>query len=626
MRQGAEVFYKCRFQTAPALELADPLWRIVVLVRTWLCGRHATMCADDDVWRTRVRDGGQCSSDSGDVRIRSVMCENEEGGGFSWACRVEEIDEGDDDPVTGGRFAGRTWTTEIGYRESGDDRRGEMGILVSCYNEPRFIGRVKSPGIPIVPDLVYLITGAADLRCGVAGIPADRLVFEIGGTNPEHSASKFWSLVTAADRTYPIVYVGTDWTGWLALDPDELNRAIFPNALICNPADADAERRLMATQPAAVRCEWHGVSVFPPTGKPIVRENGFDGDAIESIRDNDREQGVSHTLWGEDTPDPVIVMIRRALAEDVSFYEGGGLITVEKLGRELAERASRRKVAETRMRLDAALADAKESRVTLNRLRREREERRSGGEADADGDDLVTSLTGEVTRLEREVDDALDLAGKAEDARLAVATELADARRELSDLSRQLGDYRRGDGPQAAAHTEALLTYDLPAMLSASTKRENAAVDATLVAFFARRYEDRIHVVAGALKGCITRPALLWQGMLCMCTAVYGIYARGNGSGNAEDRLKQDPSVPARFELAMSEGPNTNRNPRLVKLRQVSYEGRTVDITPHLKVGRGVDSMDTLRIYYGWDAVDNRLVIGHIGTHLLNDTSLNGRF
>lgn len=111
-----------------------------------------------------------------------------------------------------------------------------------------------------------------------------------------------------------------------------------------------------------------------------------------------------------------------------------------------------------------------------------------------------------------------------------------------------------------------------------------------------------------------------------MCTSVYDIYCQGQGTGSPESRLKQDARVPSRFELSLSEGSNTNRNPKLTKLRERSFDGRTLDITPHLKAGHGKDSEDTLRIYYCWDSMTGKLIIGHIGTHLLNDTGLNTKF
>ena len=49
-------------------------------------------------------------------------------------------------------------------------------------------------------------------------------------------------------------------------------------------------------------------------------------------------------------------------------------------------------------------------------------------------------------------------------------------------------------------------------------------------------------------------------------------------------------------------------------------------MTPHLKAGHGKDSEETLRIYYCWDSVTEKIVIGHIGTHLLNDTGMKNKF
>lgn len=100
---------------------------------------------------------------------------------------------------------------------------------------------------------------------------------------------------------------------------------------------------------------------------------------------------------------------------------------------------------------------------------------------------------------------------------------------------------------------------------------------------------------------------------------------RIRGTGSPEKRLKEQPNVPGQFELALSEGKNTKRNPKLMRLRQITYDKRVFDITPHLKSGGGKDDENSLRIYYCWDQLTGKLIIGHIGKHLLNDTGLTNK-
>ena len=85
----------------------------------------------------------------------------------------------------------------------------------------------------------------------------------------------------------------------------------------------------------------------------------------------------------------------------------------------------------------------------------------------------------------------------------------------------------------------------------------------------------------------------------------------------------------SQFELALTEGKNTNRNERLVDIRKISFEGKEIDITPHLK-SPGEQSK-ALRVHFSIQrnlkpekgvakgdvgVKRNLLVIGHCGKHL----------
>ena len=69
----------------------------------------------------------------------------------------------------------------------------------------------------------------------------------------------------------------------------------------------------------------------------------------------------------------------------------------------------------------------------------------------------------------------------------------------------------------------------------------------------------------------------------------------------------------------MHEGQRTNQNPKLAKLRKDEYLGRTIDITPHLKVGTKKPKL--LRIHFCVDQDSKKIVVGHVGDHLKTYTT-----
>lgn len=656
MHKGADLFYKCRFQTAPAESLEDPLWTLVLQVRAWICRKHRSISKNIRDWTSEVKYGGELRNTDGSVRIKSRLYRSGDSAGLMWACQIEEFSDGTDDGITGTSFAGQTWTTEIGYREAAD-RSGDVSIMLSYFNEPYYIGRTEVPPMPNVPRIVRMITEYKGLGCNVSGMPIEEMLLDVGGKQYDNSAIMFWSRINDPNREYPIVYVGKDRHGQYAVNPQSLNDIVFPNALICYPADNEAAGRITESKPVNTKLAGDGINVFFPPKKDHarIRQHGFDARRLYAMRHYEWEHGVARKWWGDDgAPDPILLMLRRALAEDVRFSESGELITIDDVMLERQKTGFDNRVKAVQAKLDEAQNTAQEYQQRLEKLRFYRDERRVKAateavermhaarirqQTSADGDSglreelrLAQERIGELEQnavsLEKDNDEAYAMAVEADDNRNAVLEELKQARADLFDVTQQLKAYQYGGYGLSddADAVKSFMQFELPEMLSTSSKQTNEDTASKLAGMFEEVFPTRVHILEDACKDCITRPELVWQGLLCMCTSVYDIYSQGQGSGSPEARLKQDQRVPSRFELALSEGSNTNRNAKLTKLREVSFDGRTLNITPHLKAGHGKDSEDTLRIYYCWDPVTGKIIIGHIGTHLLNDTGLNTKF
>lgn len=656
MHKGADLFYKCRFQTMPAETLEDPLWTLVLQIRKWICRKHRDLPYDTSVWTREVKYGGELRNADGTVHIKSRLYCLDDSAGLMWACRIEEFSEGKVDGVTGTKLAGQTWTTEIGYKESGEERSGEISILLSYFNEPYFIGRTTVPPTPNVPKIVRLITRQRELGCNVSGMPIQEMLIGVEASKFESSTVLFWSRVNDPHREYPMVYIGKDARGDYAVDPEALNSIVFPNALVCYPSDGAAAQKIADSVPVTAKLITDGINVFFPSkeGRTRTRQFGFGSAQLDAMRRYAWENGPERKWWGNDAPDPILLMLRRALAEDVRFSESGELITVDDVIAERGKNSLGNRVKAVQAKLDEAQRSAEEYSLRLEALRKESEERRKRFalrvaeqiHAAADNDDarksesqkLMADLQSAQKTIEmlqqnneslgKDNEDAYAMAIEADDKRKEILNELEETKQSLFEATQQLEAYHHGDFETAddAGVLAMLMQFDLPDILSKNSKQVNGEIDLRLVEIFQNVYSSRIRILPDACKGCVTKPSLIWQGLLCMCVSVYEIYAQGRGSGSPEVRLKQDSRVPSCFELALSEGSNTNRNPKLVKLREVEFEGRTLDITPHLKAGHGKDSENTLRIYYCWDKVTERLIIGHIGTHLTNDTSLKNKF
>jgi hypothetical protein len=72
---------------------------------------------------------------------------------------------------------------------------------------------------------------------------------------------------------------------------------------------------------------------------------------------------------------------------------------------------------------------------------------------------------------------------------------------------------------------------------------------------------------------------------------------------------------------AKTEGKTTKNNAKFAALRRFEFEGETLEMWPHLKVGQKGDKI--LRIYFAFHEPSRRIIVGHIGPHIDNATTRN---
>jgi len=69
---------------------------------------------------------------------------------------------------------------------------------------------------------------------------------------------------------------------------------------------------------------------------------------------------------------------------------------------------------------------------------------------------------------------------------------------------------------------------------------------------------------------------------------------------------------------AARESQTIETNPQAKRARTFSYQGKTVEMWQHLKIGAKDSENHTLRVHFCWDEELSQVVIGHCGKHLFN--------
>lgn len=141
-----------------------------------------------------------------------------------------------------------------------------------------------------------------------------------------------------------------------------------------------------------------------------------------------------------------------------------------------------------------------------------------------------------------------------------------------------------------------------------------------IAAYFECHFADRLAFTErgrASLADCKTDPRILWDALYQMATTLYEL--RTDASVTMVDRAFNERSA---FRVARGEGTMTRRDSGLMRQFQDVYQGRPICIESHLKSNQNRESSPQfLRIYYCYDEVTHKLLIGSCGRHLDNYTT-----
>lgn len=126
-------------------------------------------------------------------------------------------------------------------------------------------------------------------------------------------------------------------------------------------------------------------------------------------------------------------------------------------------------------------------------------------------------------------------------------------------------------------------------------------------------WPDRIVVLPEAMDSAKSYDGNLaeeWDIVRGAATALYGLlFEDDDCEGQVADEFQRRTG----YELTFSESSATRTRADLMKMRERSYGGRTVDISAHIK---GRSQKNTFRLHFYIDRENELIVIGHAGCHM----------
>lgn len=143
-----------------------------------------------------------------------------------------------------------------------------------------------------------------------------------------------------------------------------------------------------------------------------------------------------------------------------------------------------------------------------------------------------------------------------------------------------------------------------------------------MVSYYRLIFADRIDFTDRGMKTaskCDINADLLWECLYWVSTVLVDLHRCADQ--NADKRFKERTG----WDVAMTEGPETHKVADYMNLRKDVYDGREISVEPHVKFPKSIRKTGAQyqRLYYAYDPLSRKIIVGYVGDHLENYKSLS---
>ena len=495
----------------------------------------------------------------------------------AWAFEYDESD---------GERNFRHWHTSVGVVPE-DQGKCVVNARVAYYTTPDYLGQPLSAPLSATPNFMK---GILRLK-GISSFVGDTLVQrEVRHLNVRSFDSEFRAGLLDGSRKLPFVLVTSDENGAFPIGGlEELSSKLLgmANVYLVDWSDAELRSRLFGlfrkgTTAYRYGCSRSCLRVYRPG---LNLDNEYDS----KHRYFTREQIAS---LGERR---LFDILAKSLSQSVARGEKD-VVDLQ----DIARLDSSRTIA----RLAGRLKDLKSQSDKL-------------ALSDKDSADLV-GLRRKLEQSERlrselaaSVDEVLNEATAAQDQ----ASELQRLNEALESKNEGLAYQLEEQGQTLAALRQSMGAYAREAKALENLRHIPTSLSDVL-ALVGETWPDRLAVLPEAKKSAGEFPGSRldeqWQILSSMATVLWPLYFDGKGE---EADISSEYQRRTGFELALTEKKLTKGSAQMMRERKRLYDGREIDVTPHIK-GKEKNPKFAFRVHFYADQEGRKIVIGHCGGHL----------
>ncbi len=453
----------------------------------------------------------------------------------------------------------RMWQTDIGITVL-DDNRLRFNIQVGHYMRANYLGEMPTPPVPSAPGIIQRLLTKNRWSCKAG----DQELMDKPETIQSGQVAAVVKSLKDKDRTCPVILVskGHEETRPF-INATELQRLTAGAASVYLLESEEVESEFEFWAAHRYRCNDGMIRVYLPD--------------LDFSNEHDAQ--------------------RHRYFYPQQIFEEGAESVVRQLVRMCCRFAPRRK-GQSIFALEELHSVARAAR-----LRQLRDKKTDGNQ-----DEWIKLLEETNEELENNIQtleaerDALQLQVlEREDSLSSGQYEVRSARKEADRL--------RKEATQAQTQLNALKTV---------TSLPESLLD--VLQTIGALHADKVIVTEQAIKSAegykgFSEINKAWECLWATATELHNLHFVQTGSKNIE----QDFRSKTGFELSLKEGRMTQNDSDLMKLRQVQHNGKTHNITPHVKWGN--KEPKCLRVYYAACPDNKKIIIGHCGPHLDNRTT-----
>lgn len=562
---NSSLFYKAYF-TIRSDE--DALWQVVLAIRNWIISKHnkngIVVKTEMHEW-SRFKNKASHTSLSNDPRqlyIETLRSNNDDSDEFYWACRISESN------VSVMGAAPRRWNTDIGVHQL-NKKTINLSYVVSYSDATGYIGLCDDQPKASIPRVVRLLLNnpRLEILCGNDYIKENPTKL-IVGDGPD-----FWMDVLKKDRELPIILVSPeiaeDGSSFFSVEPYAIAETVLGNGLVYFSEDPCFLDELNYYIPHNYRCLKGSIRLYYPDCNPKV-EN-----------DSQRHRYISKAnlqTWGIDK---TLEVLRRALCQDIKFYESDKFVRIETCEELNTEWEYHTRLASTR-------EDARK-KVELARKK-----------AEQSIEDLLDEAIENESRLKNELEHVRI------EKRFLEKT-ISELKTDNYSLQSQINAYL----PIVEKATGITTALD---ELKGFTDYPESSIDvARIIMCIYPNTIDFTNRGWVSLEECDKSLSVVWQSLTVAATTLRELYLIGG-----QDIENEFDNRVSGYSLARGLGPSTRKDNSMMRNYIDTYEHEEISVEAHIRKGVKDDDPRMIRIYYSYIPRLEKVVISYVGSHLKN--------